>query len=175
MRLFVSIDLPEEVLKEIQSWLPEQEGWKKASIHQMHLTLVFLGNCSEREKEEIHKKLSEIKFTPFEMVIEGVGAFPNESSPRIIWAGVNQSEELMDLQGRISDLLADHIKSKHTHSYIPHITLARKKSRKRINHTVKQTLQKETGKLVLNVESFQLKQSILKSSGSEHRVLYRYS
>lgn len=175
MRLFVSIDFPEDMQEKIHSWIPEQKGWKKTLIQQLHLTLVFLGDCSEREKEEVQEKLSEIEFTPFEMVIEGLGAFPNESSPRIIWAGVRQNDFLMDLQVRISDRLKDHIKSKHTNSYIPHITLARKKSRKGINQNKKKNLEAETESLVTKVDSFQLKQSILKSSGSEHRVLYRYS
>ncbi|MDZ7719686.1 MAG: RNA 2',3'-cyclic phosphodiesterase [Balneolaceae bacterium] len=175
MRLFVSIDFPESILKTIQSWIPEQAGWKKTSLHQMHLTLVFLGDCSAQEKDEIHKILSEIEFTPFDMVIEGLGAFPNESAPRIIWAGVQHCEELINLQQSISDSLKDYIKSKHSDSYIPHITLARKKSNKGINYDLKQMLRKETEKLVVEVESFQLKQSILKSSGSEHIVLLSYS
>lgn len=175
MRLFVSIDFPESIFETIHDWIPDQKGWKKTTIHQMHLTLVFLGDCSEEEKEEIHKKLSETKFIPFEMIIEGLGAFPNESAPRIIWAGVRQNAALMNLQETISDRLKGHLKSKHTDSYIPHITLARKKSRKGINPIEKKNLQKETVHLVENVESFQLKQSILKSSGSEHRILYRYS
>lgn len=175
MRLFVSIDFPKNVLNEIHSWIPDQKEWKKVAIHQMHLTLVFLGDCSEDEKEEIHKKLSTIEFTPFEVAIEGLGAFPNESAPRIIWAGVRQNDALMNLQARIFGRLKDHIKSKHSDSYIPHITLARKKSRKGNGQIIKKNLQKNTGSLTKNVESFQLKQSILKSSGSEHKTLHTYS
>lgn len=175
MRLFVSIGFPERILEKVHSWILEQKGWKKAHMHQMHLTLVFLGDCSEGEKKEIHKKLAEVEFTPFELTINGLGAFPNESSPRIIWAGVRQNDQLLNLQQRISESLKDHIKSKHSKPYIPHITLARKKSRMGINHTVKKNLQKETEKLVFKVESFQLKKSILKSTGSEHHIIHRYS
>ncbi|NBC65354.1 MAG: RNA 2',3'-cyclic phosphodiesterase [Bacteroidetes bacterium] len=175
MRLFVSIDFPESTREEILSWIPDNEGWKKVSIDQLHLTLVFLGECSEAEKDEIQRKLKEIQFTPFNLKISGLGAFPNESSPRIIWAGVSQSDSIMNLQNRISNQLEGHIKSKKNNSYIPHITLARKKSRNSVNRAVKKNLQKDTGQLLENVDSFQLKQSFLKSSGSEHRLLYRYS
>lgn len=173
MRLFVSIDFPESILKEIHSWIPDLKEWKKVSVHQMHLTLVFLGDCSDEEKKEINRMLSEVEFTPFEITIEGLGAFPNKSAPRIIWAGVRQNDPLMNLQQRISDSLKNHIKSNHS-SYTPHITLTRKKSRKGINHIVKQNLQKKTGDLVTKVESFQLKQSVLKSSGSKHETLNIY-
>jgi len=175
MRLFVSIDFPVSTREEILSWIPEQEGWRKVSINQLHLTLVFLGDCSEAEKDEIHGKLSEIVFTPFNLKISGLGAFPNESSPRIIWAGVTQNELIMNLQVKISDRLEDHINSKKNHSYIPHITVARKKSRKGDNRVIKKNLQKDTGQLVEKVNSFQLKQSFLKSSGSEHQTLHSYS
>lgn len=174
MRLFVSIDFPENILEEIHSWIPEQKGWKKVSIHQMHLTLVFLGNCTEKEKEQISKQLTEVEFEPFKITIEGLGAFPNESSPRIIWAGVWQNEKLLNLQQRVFDKVSGYVKSKHTDTYIPHITLARKKTEKRITHIVKQNLEKETGELTINVESFQLKRSILKSTGSEHEILHTY-
>lgn len=174
MRLFVSIDFPENILKEIHSWIPDQKGWKKVAIHQMHLTLVFLGDCSKTEKDEIHGKLSEIEFVPFEMAIEGLGVFPNESDPRILWAGVRENDQLIRLQRKISESLAKHIKSNHTNSYIPHITLARIKSGKGRDYAVNQNLQKETGELVSMAESFQLKQSMLKSSGSEHHVIHHY-
>lgn len=175
MRLFVSIDFPESMRKEILSWIPDQEGWKKVSINQVHLTLLFLGECSEAEKDEIHRKLSKVEFIPFNLKIHGLGAFPNESSPRVIWAGVTQNDSIMNLQKRISNQLEGHIKSKNNNSYIPHITLARKKSRKGVNPVIKKNLQKDTVQLVKSVDSFQLKQSFLKSSGSEHQTLHRYS
>ncbi|MDX1640374.1 MAG: RNA 2',3'-cyclic phosphodiesterase [Balneolaceae bacterium] len=174
MRLFISIDFPDDILGEVRSWLPEQKGWKKVKNHQMHLTLAFLGDCSGQEKEEIHSVLSEIDFSPFKIAISGLGAFPNESSPRIIWAGIEPTDPLMSLQEEISERLQDFIKSKESHSYIPHITLARKKSRKGINHVVKQNLKRKTTEIELFIDSFHLKESILKSSGSEHHILHTY-
>lgn len=175
MRLFVSIDFPDDILKEVRSWVPEQKGWRKVGNHQMHLTLAFLGECSEEEKEEIHKRLSEIEFPAFTITVNGLGAFPNESSPRVIWAGIELNDELMNLQKEISDRLEAYIKSKDAHSYVPHITIARKKSRKGINHIVKQNLKSETPVLDVYIDAYNLKQSVLKSTGSEHEILHLYS
>jgi 2'-5' RNA ligase len=175
MRLFVSIDFLESTREKIHSWIPELKGWKKTSLQQLHLTLVFLGDCSFEEKQEIHEKLIEIEFTPFEVVIEGLGVFPNKSAPRVLWAAVRQNDMLLKLQEIISDRLKGHIKSKRIDSYIPHITLARKKSGKSNTYIMQKILQKETGYLVENVVSFQLKQSILKSSGTEYQTLHTYS
>lgn len=174
MRLFISIDFPDDVLTQIRSWIPKMKGWKKASKDQLHLTLAFLGECSEEEKDEIHKLLSDISFSPFTVTISGLGAFPNESSPRIIWTGFEHNEELLKLQEKISAQLKGFMKSKESHVYIPHITLSRKKSKKAINHDAKQNLKNETPDLNVYVEAFNLKKSILKPEGSEHHILYRY-
>lgn len=174
MRLFVSIDLPDEILEEVQSWVPKQTGWRKVGNHQMHLTLAFLGECSAQEKEEIHRQLSGIDYNSFEISISGLGAFPNESSPRIIWAGIEPDDELMNLQEKISARLETYLKPKDPHSYVPHITIARKKTRKGNNHIIKQNLKHETTEIEVNVHSFHLKESILKPSGSEHHILQTY-
>lgn len=140
----------------------------------MHLTLAFLGECSEQEKEEIHRQLSGIDFSTFELTISGLGAFPNESSPRIIWAGIEPNDELMNLQKEISARLEKFIDSKDAHSFVPHITLARKKSRKGLNPFIKQNLKSETPVLNTYIEEFNLKESILRPAGSEHHILHRY-
>lgn len=174
MRLFISIDFPENVLEEVRSWVQEQKGWRKVGYHQMHLTLAFLGDCSEQEKKEIHKKLSGIEFRAFSITISGLGAFPNKSSPRIIWAGIQPNDDLLNLQKEISDRLEKYIESKEAYSFVPHITLARIKSRKGSTSVVKQNLEQRTTDLEVNVQSFHLKESILKPSGSEHHILYTY-
>lgn len=174
MRLFISIDFPENILEEVRSWIQEQKGWRKAGFLQMHLTLVFLGDCSEQEKNEIHKKLSEIEFSAFSIKISGLGAFPNESSPRIIWAGIQPNDNLIRLQKQISDRLEKYIKSKESHSFVPHITLARKKSRKGSASVVTQNPEQKTTELEVNVQAFHLKKSILKPSGSKHQILETY-
>lgn len=174
MRLFISIDFPDDVLQEIHSWFPDLKGWRKTSIHQMHLTLAFLGECSEKEKKEIHSELSAIQFSGFEITMNRLGAFPNEASPRIIWAGVRQNDDLMNLQHEISTRLKSFLRSDESHEYIPHITLARKKSKKGINHIVKQQLKSETPLLNAYIKEFHLKESHLKRNGSEHEILHHY-
>lgn len=174
MRLFISIDFPENILEEVCSWIQEPKGWRKVGYHQMHLTLVFLGDCSEQKKNEIHKKLSGIEFSAFSIKISGLGAFPNENSPRIIWAGIQPNDDLLNLQKQISDRLEKYIKSKESHSFVPHLTLARKKSRKGNASIVKQNPEQKTTDLEVNVQSFHLKESILKPSGSKHHILYTY-
>lgn len=175
MRLFVSIDLPDKIIEEVRTWLPERKGWKKVQHHQMHLTLAFLGECQDEELSNIHYALAQIEFKAFDTTISGLSAFPSESAPRIIWAWVEPVQELMKLQEMVSGQVQHYMKSNRSHSYIPHLTLARKKSRKKINHGIKQHLQRNTPVLRASIKEFNLKKSILKPTGSEHQILYRYS
>ncbi len=173
MRLFVSIDFPEDVREELRSWIPELKGWKKVSQDQIHMTLVFLGECSNDQKKEIHSKLSDIQFPDFSLSISGMGAFPNEKRPRIIWAGTSKNEELMNLQEAVSEKLDEYLRPNKHKEFIPHITLARKKSR-RINQEASKALNRQTETLDLLIERFHLKESILKPGGSEHHILHTY-
>ena len=175
MRLFVSVDFTEEIIKEVQAWFPELKGWKKVRNHQIHLTLAFLGECTDEQLSIIHQELSKIKFEAFTVTIQGLSAFPNEKFPRVIWAGIEPEPELMQLQAKVYNRLQDYINTKNSHTYIPHLTLARKKSRRGKSQTAKQFLNTDTPVLKMIVKEFNLKKSILKSTGSEHEILHRYN
>lgn len=61
MRLFISIDLPEEVQNELSSWIPDLPGIRKVKPEQLHLTLQFLGKCKMEQKDVIINKLTTIQ------------------------------------------------------------------------------------------------------------------
>ncbi len=67
MSCFISINIPEEISKEIskiQNELPNFMG-KKTELENLHLTLKFLGEIDEKKVEEVRKKLNEVKFRKF--------------------------------------------------------------------------------------------------------------
>ena len=72
MRVFISIELPEQVKKEIFNEFKKLENSGFAvgnfvSKNNIHLTLKFLGNLSGEEVDKIKKKLSEIEFKNFNL------------------------------------------------------------------------------------------------------------
>lgn len=97
MRLFISLDIPEKIKKEIleiQNNLPEFKG-KKTEKQNLHLTLKFLGEVSESKLEEIKNKLSEIKLSGFKTKISKIGFF-SKSEIRIIWLSMSDCEKLQE-------------------------------------------------------------------------------
>ncbi len=95
----------------------------------LHLTLQFLGETRLEVSERIQERLH--KFTqglfPFEVVANGIGAFPDDQDPRIIWAGFEEkSAELIGLiQKNVEKELEQLGISPDPREYRPHITLAR--------------------------------------------------
>lgn len=173
MRLFVSIDLPGKVREKLHGWLPDRPDLRYTKQEQLHLTLLFLGECDEQKVNSIVNELKTVQFIPFEIIIEGLGAFPDRKNPRVIWAGVNKHADLLNLQHQISSKLGAFADTDENRSFKPHITLARTTER----FTLKNKNQLfEPGKsMPVKVESFALKKSILSPEGSIHKTLQKFN
>jgi RNA 2',3'-cyclic 3'-phosphodiesterase len=114
LRLFVAITIPEPVRNEMarvqQELKPLALGdvrWTKAE--QLHLTLKFLGNVPAGSLEAVKQSLAEAcaGTRPFPLRARGIGIFPNERQPRVVWVGFESDEKaLTDLQLRVEQLLA---------------------------------------------------------------------
>lgn len=92
----------------------------------MHITLLFIGNDPHEEIEEAAKALAEIDHSPFELLINGVAAFGNPATPRIVFASVEESEELQSLQRKVKNAVMKFNLIPDTKPFVPHITLAAK-------------------------------------------------
>lgn len=169
MRLFVSIDLPGKAQKELAARVPELPGLRRTGSGQIHLTLFFLGECSDDEKDEIVDLLDDIPFEPFGLKIRGTGAFPNKEKPRVIWAGVEKSDSLMKLQKKIQDAVTQFNPEAAGRSYTPHITLARVKGS--FNPRQNPGIFDKYETISFPVNHFSLKKSILKPEGSVHEIV----
>ena len=105
MRLFVAIDLPEE-LKEYFSQVQNQIGEDSAQLsyvqkENLHITLKFLGEVKEENIKKIKEILGNIKFRPFSLVTEKMGIFPDENYIRVVWIGFKGEDILFELHKSI--------------------------------------------------------------------------
>ncbi len=128
MRLFVAIDLPEQIsegLGRICSGLP---GARWVRPEQLHLTLRFIGDVDGGQFADIRDELTGIAVAPFSLQLDGLGVFPPRGRPRVIWAGLGRSDDLIRLRNQIESALARVGIARETRRFSPHITLARLKS-----------------------------------------------
>lgn len=132
MRIFVAVEVTDihvlENIKKIQSNL--QIKAKPVEIHNLHFTLFFIGEVSEDVANKIKVNLSKIKFSPFKVNFEGLGAFPKPSFPRVIWIGTDRisGESLTLLAKNVEDALIP-LGFKSDKPFKPHLTIFRVKSK----------------------------------------------
>ncbi|MFC4348817.1 RNA 2',3'-cyclic phosphodiesterase [Kordiimonas lipolytica] len=125
VRLFVGLEIPENV----RSALDEARGgvecahWQRDD--QLHLTLAFIGDVPKRTMHEIESELSRIIVTPFELDLRGVGLFGKPKQPKNLWAGVSDRKPLVHLHEKICFALESVGVDVERRKYKPHVTLAR--------------------------------------------------
>ena len=128
MRLFIALDLAESARAELvaaQTRLHDHPvRW--ADPAGMHLTLQFLGEADEALVPPLLTALAAISVGPFQLALGELGAFPNASQPRIIWAGVaGDTAALIRLQRAVTQATAPLGFIPEARPFKPHLTLGR--------------------------------------------------
>ncbi|MEM0379320.1 MAG: RNA 2',3'-cyclic phosphodiesterase [Nanopusillaceae archaeon] len=172
MRVFIAIDLPEEIKNKIVSYYKEIKGvhGKFVEKENLHITLKFLGELQPNIVEKIKKELENIKFSKFNIEIGGFGNFNN----RVLWFGVKKgANNLIMLKKEIDNVIKKF--GFYEEDFYPHITVLRIKqilSRSDYNHTLEKLSSANIGEFI--VEEFSLKQSILRYEGPLYLDIARY-
>jgi 2'-5' RNA ligase len=126
MRLFIAINFNDETRARLFSLRDELRSRSKRGNFtlndNLHLTLVFIGECNPKNLEKVKAILDTVTFDPFEAAIERLGTF---SRGTLWWAGLREDKPLMDLQHEIEHKLALCGFEMDGRKYNPHITLGR--------------------------------------------------
>ncbi|MDD4346953.1 MAG: RNA 2',3'-cyclic phosphodiesterase [Desulfitobacteriaceae bacterium] len=131
MRLFVGIDLPEQLKEELAKFQSElkQLGvkafWK--SLENFHITLEFLGELEPGNVPVISNALIKgaKQSKPYYLKVIGLGAFPSLIRPRVLWTRVSGNLiELNKLQANIHHELLEAGFTLENRAFKSHITLA---------------------------------------------------
>src|SRR5215470_10323738 len=92
MRLFIAVELPNEVRDELarlqDELAPLTDTARWVAPGSIHITLKFLGELPEKRIEDIDTALTGLTWKPFAITVRGVGFFPGTRSPRVFWAGM---------------------------------------------------------------------------------------
>lgn len=133
MRLFIALDLPEEVVQyvtDVQNDLKQQiqaDRWQ--STRNLHLTLHFLGEVPKELLPAIRQDMDMVStiIAPFSLSTGYLGVFPQLEKPRVLWLGLHGDISALKqlhllLKKRLQMHPGLHVDRK---PYRPHITLAR--------------------------------------------------
>src|ERR1044071_2238872 len=131
MRIFIAVDLPDELRRELArlrtALEPSSEKVRWVSSESIHITLRFIGEVAEKRIEEIDAALTGLTWKPFTITVRGVGFFPGTRSPRVFWAGM-EAPTMQGLTEQLDTLLERSGFDKEKRAFRPHITLARAKT-----------------------------------------------
>lgn len=133
MRLFVSIDLPDEFaepIADLQAELSEAEGIRPTDPTQTHVTLKFLGEVEEDRVPELEETLetavAESGVSSFEAEYGGLGVFPSPDYISVVWLGVHEGSGAMT---RLHEAIERETTvmgfDPEDHEFTPHATIAR--------------------------------------------------
>lgn len=166
MRTFVAVEITDSTvldsIKKVQTDL--KVSAKPVEIHNMHFTLMFLGEITEEMANKVKSQLDTIQFSAFDVGFVGVGAFPKPKFPRVIWIGLDQGgEKLVELAKLVEEKLSP-LGFKSDKSFKPHATIFRIKNK--TGDITDQISKYTTTKFgTQKVSSIKFKQSVLTPSG----------
>ncbi len=129
MRLFTAIDLPSEILLRLErllSALRPEAPIKWSPLDNLHVTTKFIGEWPEPRLAELQEVLrGTVPRQPFELELQGLGWFPSERSPRVLWLGVEGGNPLRTLVAETEQALSELGIAKEEREFSAHLTLAR--------------------------------------------------
>jgi 2'-5' RNA ligase len=142
----------------------------------IHITIRFLGNITPTMVERIFDEMRQDQFTPFNVQIKGLGAFPNIRYPRVIWAGITQgANQLKNIFSQLEPKLRSLGFVPDTRGFSPHLTIARVRSG-RNKQQLAEFLTKNTDYEVGTVDArcLRLKKSALTPKGPIYSTLKEF-
>jgi 2'-5' RNA ligase len=180
MRLFVALEIPEQVRENIaavrQRFTTPESQMKWVSPEKFHVTLKFIGEVAPEKVGAISKALRQVRTTGHvEVVFRGLGWYWPARGFGLLLTMIDPSESLTTLATRIGRQLGPFGIAPETHEYQPHLTLARCKHRRRsgIPQDIISVANEYKGHLFGSVssETFDLIESKLDPGGSKYATV----
>lgn len=122
MRLFTGIALPPDILAHMAAAIDELKplaALRWTAPANLHITTKFIGEWPESRLDELIRQLT-FPHAPVPITVENLGFFP-----KIFWAGIRQTPELLSLAQVTEAALEKLGIPQEPRPYAPHLTLAR--------------------------------------------------
>jgi 2'-5' RNA ligase len=131
MRLFLAINFSSEIRNRLwEAFVPVRNAsfplrWVSPEL--IHLTVKFLGDVDEQRLPEIAAGVQSAcrGARGFDLLVSGVGSFPNSRNPKVVFADCEPSPPLEILQDHIERAMSDLGFALEGRAFRPHLTLAR--------------------------------------------------
>ena len=131
-RTFIAVEIGsparEVMLRLLKQLTSELDGVRWTQPDQLHLTLKFIGDIDNRTLPDICNQIRAAcaGVDAFAASLKGLGAFPKNKPPRVLWVGLADGiEPLKLINQRLESSLAGVGIPSEGRAYAPHLTLGR--------------------------------------------------
>jgi 2'-5' RNA ligase len=179
MRTFIGVKLsPTPALRRLHDRLAGLgDRFTPVSLSNLHVTLKFLGETTPAQVPEIGTVLARIVAgeSPTHFQLLGVGAFPNERRPTVVWVGLDRADALQRIAARLEADLVPLGFAPEGRAFQPHLTLLRVKLRPpdALFTILADEVQNDFG--MVELAKVSLFESELTRSGSRYTALATYT
>lgn len=180
MRLFVAIEIPSGIRSAtaafIQEFRPVSPQAKWVRTENMHITLKFLGQTDPGRLPAVQAALATIRSNrPVTLEFRGLGFFPGEKRPRVLWIGTQSSPNLQTLAADLDQSLHKLGFPLEDRPFTPHLTLARFNT-PGLSPKLAAAARKNTARSFgsFTTSEFHLIESKLKSTGAEYTTIQSF-
>ncbi|HEX4755924.1 MAG TPA: RNA 2',3'-cyclic phosphodiesterase [Candidatus Dormibacteraeota bacterium] len=132
MRAFLALPVVAPALGQMESLSEllraEVDGVRWAPVQTVHITLHFFGSIDDDSVARAVQELQPVfaAQAPIRLRLRGLGSFPSEARPRVLWCGVaGDTNALRDLDQRCAEALAAAGLPVEQRPFRPHCTLGR--------------------------------------------------
>jgi 2'-5' RNA ligase len=177
VRAFLAVPLPpplqEQLARLRRDLAGPLQGLRWSNPATVHLTLRFFGDTPVDDLEKICASMLSVALRerPFHVDLQGLGAFPSPSRPRVVWIGLTPAAPLQALYRDCARELASQGFPGEARAFSPHLTIGRYREH---GPDLTTLLAGQIGRFVgqLPVNRLALYESRLRPEGAQHIPLF---
>ena len=186
MRLFVAMEIPAAVRDNLAARICELSKLSSDAIgkpprwvqaENLHVTLKFIGETAPGTLEAIRGALASVRANKFvDIKCRGLGFFPDDRHPQVLWAGLEASANLSRLAKDVDRALETVGVAREKREFTPHLTLARfdpPRLPERLHGAITAAAARDFGSF--QACEFHLIESKTKPSGAEYTTLHSFA
>jgi 2'-5' RNA ligase len=178
VRSFIAVELAPELLSSVlglqREILATGADMKGVEPENIHFTLKFLGEIPKSTVDAVIECMNRLDFKSFEIEVAGVGCFPTNRNPRVVWIGVASGlENFASLAKQLEKCLIGIGFKPERERFTAHLTIGRVRSGRNKSELLKklgEVLNAEIGRMTVN--SIKLKKSTLTPKGPVYTTLH---
>jgi RNA 2',3'-cyclic 3'-phosphodiesterase len=186
LRLFVALQIPDSIRNDYAALIddlrrldgkasPKKPKWVRPE--NLHVTLKFIGHTDPGKLDAIRTALANVHSAQeVRLHFRNIGFFPNAKRPRVIWGGMESSQNLTSVAHDVDQQIATLGFPAEERAFTPHLTLARLDP-PGISPELQIAIEKHTTRAFgeLQTSEFYLIESKLKPTGAEYTTLQSFS